>query len=159
MERGRGSARERAGEGECGRANERDIYHPTRSILDLQPSRRCQVCVLTKSVLSVAPTPPNVQHSNVTAPRHTSKLPRQRFALSRCVIQMKLLHRNVQRFRGGLILKAHSFVYHSTLGLEVIQQKQRRCRDRSAALSGRGLLFSSSCLLPSSLELRDTQVY
>jgi len=32
----------------------------------------------------------------------------------------------VLRFRGGLVLKAHRLVYHSTLGLRVIQKKKRR---------------------------------
>jgi len=30
-----------------------------------------------------------------------------------------LLSRNVKRFRGGLVFKAHRRVYHSTLGLRV----------------------------------------
>ena len=30
-----------------------------------------------------------------------------------------------KRFRGGLILKAHRLVYHSTLGLRVIKKKQK----------------------------------
>ena len=30
----------------------------------------------------------------------------------------QLLHRNVQRFRGGLVLKAHRLLFHSTLGLK-----------------------------------------
>ena len=33
-----------------------------------------------------------------------------------------LLHRNVQRFRGGLVFKAHRLMYHSTLGLRVIKK-------------------------------------
>jgi len=36
-----------------------------------------------------------------------------------------LLHRNVQRFRGGLVCKAHRLLYHSTLGLRVIKKKRR----------------------------------
>ena len=35
-------------------------------------------------------------------------------------IQEQLLHRNVQRFRGGLVFKAHRRLYHSTLGLRGI---------------------------------------
>ena len=31
---------------------------------------------------------------------------------------------NVQRFRGGLVFKAHRLVYHSTLGLIVIKKKR-----------------------------------
>jgi len=30
----------------------------------------------------------------------------------------------VKRFRGGLVFKAHRLVYHSTLGLRVIQKKK-----------------------------------
>ena len=32
---------------------------------------------------------------------------------------------NVQRFRGGLVFKAYRLLYHSTLGLRVIQKKRR----------------------------------
>ena len=32
-----------------------------------------------------------------------------------------LLYRTVQRFRGGLVFKAHTLLYHSTLGLRVIK--------------------------------------
>jgi len=38
----------------------------------------------------------------------------------------KLLHRNVQRFRGGLVFKAHRLLYHSTLGSRVIKKKKKR---------------------------------
>ena len=34
-----------------------------------------------------------------------------------------LLGKNVKRFRGGLVFKAHRLVYHSTLGLRVIKKK------------------------------------
>ena len=33
--------------------------------------------------------------------------------------------RNVNRFRGGLVFKAHRLVYHSTLGLRVINKKKK----------------------------------
>ena len=36
----------------------------------------------------------------------------------------QLLHRNVQRFRGGLVFKAHRLLYHSTLGLRAIKKKK-----------------------------------
>jgi len=32
----------------------------------------------------------------------------------------------VQRFRGGLVFKAHILLYHSTLGLRVIQKKKKK---------------------------------
>jgi hypothetical protein len=32
---------------------------------------------------------------------------------------------NVQRFRGGLVFKAHRLLHHSILGLRVIQKKQK----------------------------------
>jgi len=44
-------------------------------------------------------------------------------ALSTRVVQ-QLLYRNVQRFRGGLVFKAHRLLYHSTLGLRVIKKKK-----------------------------------
>jgi len=34
-------------------------------------------------------------------------------------------HRNVQRFRGGLVFKAHRLLYHSTLGLRAIKKKKK----------------------------------
>ena len=37
----------------------------------------------------------------------------------------QLLHRNVQRFRGRLVLGLIDFEYHSTLGLRVIKKKRR----------------------------------
>jgi len=36
----------------------------------------------------------------------------------------QLLRRNVNRFRGGLVFKAHRLVYHSTLGVIVIKKKK-----------------------------------
>jgi len=38
-------------------------------------------------------------------------------------ISEQLLYRNVQRFRGGLVFKAHRLLYHLTLGLRVIKKK------------------------------------
>jgi len=37
----------------------------------------------------------------------------------------RLLFRNVKRFRGGLVCKAHRLLYRSTLGLRVIKKKHR----------------------------------
>ena len=34
------------------------------------------------------------------------------------------VRRNVERFRGGLVLKAHRWLYHSTLGSRVIKKKK-----------------------------------
>ena len=41
-------------------------------------------------------------------------------------------NRNVQRFRGGLVFKAHRLLYHSTLGLRVIKKKRRMTSECSA---------------------------
>jgi len=38
----------------------------------------------------------------------------------------QLLRRNVKRLRGGLVFKAHRLLYHSTLGLRVIQKKKKK---------------------------------
>jgi len=37
----------------------------------------------------------------------------------------QLPRRNVKRFRGGLVFKAHRLLYHSTLGLRVTTKKRR----------------------------------
>ena len=37
----------------------------------------------------------------------------------------QLLRRNVKRFRGGLVFKAHRPLYHSTLGSKVKKKKRR----------------------------------
>ena len=36
-----------------------------------------------------------------------------------------LHYRNVQRFRGELVFKAHRLLYHSTLGLRVTKKKEK----------------------------------
>ena len=38
-------------------------------------------------------------------------------------IQEQLHHRNVQRFRSGLVFEAHRLLYHSSLGLSVIKKR------------------------------------
>jgi len=45
-------------------------------------------------------------------------------ALTSARVGIQLLRRNVKRFRGGLIFKAHRLVYHSTLGWRVIKKKK-----------------------------------
>ena len=34
--------------------------------------------------------------------------------------------RNLKRFRGGLVIKAHRLLYHSTLGLRVIKRREKK---------------------------------
>jgi len=45
------------------------------------------------------------------------------------------LHRNVQRFRGGLSFKVHRLLYHSTLGLRVMKEKKRGLRHQESHCS------------------------
>ena len=70
------------------------------------------------------------------------------------------LGRHVQRFRGGLVFKAHRLLYHSTLGSRVIKKKKKRSLSRRGCSSTevRGGAKTSSSLLLSSLELSDTKV-
>ena len=42
----------------------------------------------------------------------------------------------MQRFRGGLVFKAHRLLYHSTLGSRVIKKKRRRCTLRGSVNCG-----------------------
>jgi len=48
-----------------------------------------------------------------------------------------LLHINVQRFRGGLVFKAHRLFYHSTLGLRAIKKKKKQLDRRQPLLHQR----------------------
>ena len=48
-----------------------------------------------------------------------------RDAARRVFRPFQLLRRNVNRFRGGLVFKAHRLVYHSTLDLRVIKKKKK----------------------------------
>ena len=41
----------------------------------------------------------------------------------------QLLHRNMQRFRGALVFKAHRLSYHSILGWGVITKKKNEVRE------------------------------
>ena len=41
-------------------------------------------------------------------------------------IQEQLLCRNVKRFRGGLVFKAHRLWYHPTLGSRIIKKKKKQ---------------------------------
>ena len=41
-------------------------------------------------------------------------------------ISQQLLRRNLRRFRGGLVFQANRLMYHSTLGLRVIQKKKKK---------------------------------
>ena len=42
------------------------------------------------------------------------------------ILHPTILHRNVQRFPGGLVFKAHRLVYHSTLGWRVLKKKKKK---------------------------------
>jgi len=44
-------------------------------------------------------------------------------------IEAHLLHIHVQRFRGGLVFKAHRLLYHSTLSLRVMKKKKKKKKD------------------------------
>ena len=48
---------------------------------------------------------------------------RSRVHLPRCSVECR---RNVKRFRGGLVFKAHRRFDHSTLGSSVIKKKKRK---------------------------------
>ena len=55
-----------------------------------------------------------------------NETPVARISCFQCLHGCRVLHRNVQRFRGGLVLKAHRLLYHSTLGLRVINKKRKK---------------------------------
>jgi len=49
--------------------------------------------------------------------------------------------RNVKRFPGGLVFKAHRLLYHSTLGLRVIKEKKKKWPNRLEARPDRHFFF------------------
>jgi len=55
---------------------------------------------------------------------HTGLLDKSKSTPSSLACALQLLSRNVKRFRGGLVFKAHRLLYHSTLGLRVIKKKK-----------------------------------
>jgi len=50
------------------------------------------------------------------------------YALGQCPHPERLLDINVQRLRGGLVFQVHRRLYHPTLGLRVIQKKNKKTR-------------------------------
>jgi hypothetical protein len=42
-----------------------------------------------------------------------------------CSIEEQLLSRNVERIRGGLVVKALKWLHHSTLGSKVVKKKKK----------------------------------
>ena len=60
----------------------------------------------------------------------------------------QLLRRNVKRFRGGLVFKAHRLLFDSTLGSRVITKKKRRRTMPAGEASGK--LRDASPSAPSS---------
>ena len=60
-------------------------------------------------------------------------------------IQEQLLSRNVKRFRGGLVFKAHIRLHHSTLGLRVIKKKKKSARPPRTKACGGALHQLSMC--------------
>ena len=63
-------------------------------------------------------------------------------------IQEQLRDRNVQRFRGGLVFKAHRLLYQSTLGLRVTKKKKKKKKKKETTpyqhSRPQGLLLESS---------------
>ena len=60
-------------------------------------------------------------------------------------LEEQLLSRNVERCRGGLVLKAHRWLHHSTLASRVIQQKRSMRGDHVS--TNERLSFSLFCIL------------
>ena len=55
----------------------------------------------------------------------TSQYPHHRALYHSMHIQELLLSRKVEQFRGGLVFKAHRWLYHSTLGSRIIKRKKK----------------------------------
>jgi len=74
----------------------------------------------------------------------------------------ELINRIVQRFRGGLVFKAHRLFYDSTLGLRVIKKREEADREYERVV---GAVFYFCFTLVTGprrsliLKLSDTRVY
>jgi len=62
----------------------------------------------------------------------------------------------VQRFREGLVFKAHRLVYHSTLGLRVIQKKKKKVR-AARQRARKGPIEARNPYVPQNLRAPHTQ--
>ena len=62
-------------------------------------------------------------------------------------MQGQLLSGNVERFRGGLVFKAHRLLYHSPLGFRVIKKKKKK-KTSNLAQSSQWSRWPNSALLP-----------
>jgi len=56
------------------------------------------------------------------------------------VLQEQLLRINMKRFRGGLVFKAHRWLYQSTLGSRVIKKKKKKKKKKNLLRSVRAIL-------------------
>jgi len=57
------------------------------------------------------------------------------------------VHRNVKRFRGGLVFKAHRLMYHSTLGSRVIKKKKMLSKKHVVCTGGGARLSSGKVVI------------
>ena len=95
------------------------------------PRRGCQ-----KSI-----TPARQLSSKVkSAPKEIYPLQQSGVVVPRTVGEQ--LHRNVQRFRGGLVSKAHRLLYHLTLGLRAIKKNKKKYREHAGEASPHPAPFS-----------------
>ena len=53
----------------------------------------------------------------------------------------QLFQKKLQRFRGGLVFKAHRLLYHSTLGSRVIKKKEMKNLDPESRLGSHCQIF------------------
>ena len=112
----------------------RTLFYP--SFPTLLPFRWADLETVDAEAEERRPLVPHLQGSflalNQTVLTHQSLVTRRRGLLS---IEEQLLGRNVKRFRGGLVFKAHRILYHSTLGSTVIKKKKKShtCAQRESS--------------------------
>ena len=128
------------------------VYHSTLGLRVIKKAHRpCQRG-------SRAPAPPSRSTARPSrAARTCSPLggllparPRTRPCCFRVLNLRTSTCRNVNRFRGGLVFKAHRLVYHSTLDLRVIMKKKKKkkkisCEFIHANVFERAWVFSALC--------------
>jgi len=99
------------------RTEKRLIPCPFESLRSPQRALPTETDVESGMSQSKSGTSVNLSNNGIREELHSSRVTRLR------------VRKNVQRFRGGLVIQAHRLLYHSTLGLRVIKKKME---DRQA---------------------------
>ena len=95
------------------------VHHSTLGLRVIKKRRELTSGIGPKLILATSLEPLPGSNLSWKTPRHVAPV-----AATWLALLHELLHRNVQRFRGGLVSKAHRLVYHSTLGWREMKKEE-----------------------------------